>query len=113
MRQLPPAAPQDIKEAILIALRNDDYFIYTDGVRFLEEVGFAPAEFIINDLIQYLHENKTLYLLPDNPAKFQCCLRYEDQLVIHAKLAPNNRPIACFVRLNFHRHNTGHPPLPE
>ena len=98
---------------VLNALRNDDYLIYPDGVRFLEEVGFAPAEFIVTDLINYLHEGKALWVLPENPAKCQCCLRYEDQLVIHAKLAPKTQSIGCFVRLGFHRHNTGRPPLPE
>lgn len=113
MRPSPPEAPQNVKEAILNALRNDNYLIYPDGMRFLEAVGFDPAEFIVTDLIEYLHEGKALYALPENPAKCQCCLCYEDQLVIHAKLAPKVQPTGCFVRLNFHRHNTGHPPLPE
>jgi hypothetical protein len=101
------------REEVLSALKSDDFLIYPDGRRFLEEVGFDPAEFIVTHLIDYIQEGKALYELPENPAKCQCCLRYEDQLVIHVKLTPKTRSNGFFVMLGFHRHNTGHPPLPE
>jgi hypothetical protein len=104
---------ESTRAEVLSALKSNDFLIYPDGRRFLEEVGFDPAEFIVTHLIDYIQEGKALYELPENPAKCQCCLRYEDQLVIHAKLAPKIQSTGCFVRLNFHRHNTGHPPLPE
>lgn len=98
---------------VLQALRSDDFLIYPDGRRFLENVGFDPAEFIVTHLIDYLQGGKALHELPDNPAKCQCCLRYEDQLMIHVKLSPKIRSNGCFVTLSFHSHDTGHPPLPE
>jgi hypothetical protein len=114
MNQPEPRRTSETKRAeVLQALKNEDYFIYSDGMSFLEEVGFDPAEFIVGDLIDYLKDGKALYLLPENPAKCQCCLRYEDNLVIYVKLAPKTKSNGCFVCLGFHRHNTGHAPLPE
>lgn len=104
--------PTDVREEVLEALTQNRYFIYPDGRRYLEEVGFDPAEFIVSHLIDYLLEGKALYFLPENPSKCQCCLTYEDELVIHVKLKPKVETRGCFVLLAFHHHNTGHPPLP-
>ena len=98
---------------VIQALKNEDFLIYPDGIRFLEEVGFDPAEFIVGDLIEYLEMGRALYELPKDPTKCQCCLGYEDKLLIHVKLAPKIKSNGCFVRLGFHRHNTGYTPLPE
>jgi hypothetical protein len=104
--------PMGVREEVLDALTQKRYFIYPDGRRYLEDVGFDPAEFIVGQLIDYLREDKALYVLPENPSKCQCCLSYADDLVIHLKLTPKAETGGCFVRLAFHSHNTGHPPLP-
>ena len=101
-----------VREEVLDALTQKQYFIYPDGRRYLEDVGFDPAEFIVGHLIDYLREDKALYVLPENPSKCQCCLTYVDDLVIHVKLTPKAETRGCFVCLAFHSHNTGHPPLP-
>jgi len=101
-----------LRQEVLNALIQRNFFIYPDGRRYLEDVGFDPAEFIVTHLIDYLREDKALYVLPENPSKCQCCLTYDDDLVIHIKLAPKVDSGGCFVRLAFHSHNTGHPPLP-
>jgi hypothetical protein len=102
----------EVRQRVLEALTQKKYFIYPDGRRYLEDVGFDPAEFIVGHLIDYLLEDKALYVLPDNPSKCQCCLTYEGDLIIHVKLAPKVDTGGCFVRLSFHSHNTGHQPLP-
>jgi len=104
---------EETRANVLQALKNEDYLIYPEGVRFLEGVGFTPAEFIVGDLIEYLEKNKALYVLPEDLTKYQCCIGYADSLLIHVKLTSKIKSNGCFVRLGFHRHNTGHAPLPE
>lgn len=103
----------DLRMRVLRALEQDRYFIFPDGRHFLESVGFDPTEVIVTDLVDYLRKGKALYVLPGNPEKCQCCLNYEFDLTIHVKMNPKTESQITFVKLSFHRHNTGYPPLPE
>lgn len=105
--------PEELRQGVLTALRNDDYFIYPDGRRYLREMGFNPPEFVVTDLIEYLTEGKPLYVLPENQAKCQCRINYEDNLIVYVKLSPIPQSDGYFVKLGFHSHNTGYTPIPD
>lgn len=103
---------EELREGMLEALRSDDYFIFPSGRRYLEILGFDPPEFVVQHLIEYFEAGSRIYVLPDNPAKAQCCLCYEDDLIVHVKLTPKPSGWGYFVKLDFHRHNTGYQQLP-
>jgi hypothetical protein len=100
----------DTRAAILSALKNEDYLVYNDGSRYLIVLGLDVIA-VIDDLIATLELGARLYLLPPQHVKCQCCLFYEDDLVVHVKIAiRDGRPS---LALGFHRHDTGYPPLPK
>lgn len=113
MRPLPSLVSDELRNGLLQALQCDDYFIFDDGRRCLRLHGFDPPEFVVTHLIDYLLQGSPVYALPDNRAKCQCCLYYENNLVIHVKLTPQKRTEGYFVKLGFHHHDTGYPPLPD
>ena len=102
------------KASVLEALKEPDgYVIYKKGRDYLRRLGFAPIAVVIDDLVEYLESGCRLYVLPDDPRKCHCCLRYEDNLVIHVKIAPAKDEGRFMVFRGFHTHNTGYPPLPS
>lgn len=108
---LPPEAPEEAKTAILKALKNENYFVYRDSERYLTTLGLDVFA-VIDDLINDLEFGARLYLLPPQHVKYQCCLCYEDDLIVHVKISvrPDGNPI---LAIGFHRHDTGYPPLPR
>lgn len=110
---LPPEASEAGRTLILDALRANDYFIYRDSADFLRRNAFRP-EGVVEDLIAYIESGKRVYVL-SGPSikgiKYQCCLDYED-IIIHAKIAKGAKDPCWFLKLSFHEHNTGAPPLP-
>jgi hypothetical protein len=101
------------KASVLEALKDPDgHLIYKKGREYLRRLGFDPLRVVIDDLVDYLESGCRLYVLPDDPQKCQCCLRYENNLIIHVKIAPTEQEGRFMVLLGFHTHNTGHPPLP-
>ncbi len=115
MRQLPPEAPQKVREAILVALKSDEFSLYRDAQRYLKNEGFDPMKFVAEDLIPYLEEGYRLYLLQGTSIKnlkYQCCLDYGDDFVIHIKLTPREEEQTFSINIGCHSHNTGYPPLP-
>jgi len=114
MKCLPPEAPAGVRASILEALKEDAYFIYPDGRTYLERKEFVPEEVVL-DVIGYLEDGCRLYQLFGSAikdTKYQCCLRYDDETVVHVKLKPTESADAFFVVIGFHSHNTGYPPLP-
>lgn len=102
------------KATVLKALKDPDgYHIYKNGRDYLRRLGFDPLAVAIDDLVDYLESGCRLYVLPEDPRKCQCCLRYEDNLVVHVKITPAEEEGHFMVFLGFHPHNTGHPPLPR
>lgn len=111
----PQEAPVEVRQRILEALKAECYKIYPDGRRFLETMGFAPDEMICQDVVGYLEDGCRLYCLTGPEIvgeKYQCCIPYEESLIIHVKLTPNGDGSGFHVKLGFHRHNTGYAPLP-
>lgn len=103
----------EMRSAELKALRDPDgHMIYDDGWDYLAKLDFDPPEVVL-DLIDYLEEGSRLYVLPENPRKCHCCLRYETKLIVYVKISPKQSDGTFFVRLDFHSHNTGYPPLPS
>jgi len=101
------------KTSVLEALKDPNgHSIYKNGRDYLRRLGFDPFRVVIDDLVDYLESGCRLYLLPDDPRKFQCCLRYEEKLIIHVKIAPSEEEGRFMVFLGFHPHNTGYAPLP-
>lgn len=120
MTSLPPDAQPQVRERILKALnKKDGYDIYegqtsASGRRFLRHVGFNPDEFVLQDLVEYLTRDYRLYVLTGpsvKGVKYQCCLKYEDDLFIYVKFTLSKDVV--FVQIDAHEHNTGGPPLPE
>lgn len=112
----PQRAPEEVRQAILNALRADDFSIYSDGRRWLEQLGFQPNAMVKQDVVDYLAEDCALYLLVGadiKGIKYQCCIGYEDGLVVHVKMVPRDIDDRYHVVLGFHRHNTGGSPLPS
>ena len=102
------------RASVLEALKDSDgYRIYKSGRIYLRRVGFDPLQVAITDLVDYLEAGHRLYIFPDDPRKCQCCLRYEDNLIVYAKITPSDDGGRLIVLLDFHSHNTGHPPLPS
>ena len=102
------------KASVLQALKDSDgYIIYKNGRDYLRRLGFDPIRVAVDDLVDYLESGYRLYVLPDDPRKFQCCLRYEDNLIIHVKIVPAEQDERLMVFLGFHSHNTGNTPLPQ
>lgn len=115
MRQLPPEAPQEVRNTILLALKQEEFSLYKDAERYLKLKGFDPMKFIEEDLVCYLEEGWRLYFLQGpgiKGLKYQCCLDYEDDLVIHIKLSPREYDQTFSINIGCHSHNTGYPPLP-
>jgi hypothetical protein len=113
---IPPEAPIEVRQRILDALKAERYMIYDNGRRFLEAMGFAPDEMICQDVVGYLEDGCRLYCLtgPDIVGeKYQCCIHYEESLIVHVKLTPSGDGSGFHVKLGFHRHNTGYAPLPS
>ena len=114
MNRLPPEAPKGVRLAILDALKDDEFTIRKPGRRYLEALGFDPNAVAI-DVIAYLENEHRVYRLVGQDVrgeKYQCCLQYEHGMVIHVKLIPRGESDGMHVVLDFHRHNTGYPPLP-
>ena len=108
--RLPPEAPEEARTAILTALKNEDYLVYNDSTRYLVALGLDVMA-VLDDLASHLQLGCRLYLLPPQHVKCQCCLYYDDDLVVHVKMTlRDGRP--CLA-LGFHRHDTGYPPLPK
>jgi hypothetical protein len=109
--QLPPEAPEEARNVILSALKNEDYFVYHDSTRYLIALGLDVIG-VIDDLISALQLGARLYVLPPRHVKCQCCLYYEDDLVVHVKISIRNdgNPM---LAIGFHRHDTGYSPLPK
>jgi hypothetical protein len=102
------------KANVLEALKDPDgHIIYKNGRDYLRRLGFAPLRVVIDDLVEYLESGCRLYVLPEDPRKCQCCLRYENNLIIHVKIAPTEQEGRFMVFLGFHPHDTGFPPLPS
>jgi hypothetical protein len=120
MTSLPPDAQPQVRERILNALTSKaSYDIYegqtsASGRRFLRHIGLDPDEFVLQDLVEYLTLGRRLYVLTGpsvKGVKYQCCLKYEDDLIIYVKLTLSNDVV--FVQIDVHEHNTGGIPLPE
>jgi hypothetical protein len=104
---------KELKAKVLAALKEPDgYVIYKSGRDYLRRVGFSPLQVAIGDLVDYLEAGNRLYVLPDNPKKCECCLSYENNLVIFVKISPSAREGIFYISLDFHAHNTGYSPLP-
>lgn len=113
MKPPPSLVPDELREGVLQALRDPHgYRIHDDGRRYLRHLGFQPLHVVVEDLVDYLEKGCRLYVLPDDPQKCHCCLRYEEDLVIHVKITPHPQDVGMRVTLGFHSHNTGYPPLP-
>jgi hypothetical protein len=115
MNHPPPREVADQRKAeVLTALKDPNgYRIYKNGRGYLRRLGFDPLSVVVDDLVDYLEEGCRLYVLPDDPRKCECCLRYEDDLVIHVKITPCEIDGRFIVYLGFHDHDTGYPPLPS
>jgi hypothetical protein len=109
--QLPPEAPEEARTAILSALKNENYLVYRDSERYLTALGLEVLA-VIDDLIQDLEFGARLYLLPPQHVKYQCCLYYDDDLIIHVKISiqDDGKPA---LAIGCHRHDTGYAPLPR
>jgi hypothetical protein len=116
VRPHPPEAPQDVRAAILQALKSDEFTIHKDAYRFLETMQFVSEDIISIDLVEYLEAGHRLYLLSGptiKDTKYQCCLGYEGGLDLYFKLTPCEWSESYHILIGCHRHNTGYPPLPE
>ncbi len=83
MNQLPREVSAEVRSRVLHALHDPDgYIIDGKGRRYIRRLGFDPDSVVVEDLIDYLEKGCRLYILPDDPRKCQCCLRYEDDLLL-------------------------------
>jgi len=111
LQSAPPEVSGEIRAQILRAIQNDDYFLYPDGMRYLVALGLDPYS-VVTDLTKDLEFGARLYALPGNPQKCQCCVYYENDLIVHVKLTIRSDKTPT-IAIAFHRHDTGYPPLPR
>ncbi len=122
MNPLPREAPEEVRIVIITALSQNHYFTQTEnaGSRILERMGFDLAQ-LPDHLLGYLEDGRRLYEL-QGPGiigfKYQCCIPYDDgddDIYVHAKITISeeaNGEVSAFLTLSFHKHDTGHRPLP-
>ncbi len=108
-------APPGIRLIILTCLRDENYFIYPDGQRHLNNVGIR-ASYIIEDLIAELEEYE-LFKFPASPystkEKFDYVIPYDDSpFLVYVKMTPEDTD-PPFLYLTFHSHNIPGKPLPR
>ena len=116
-QQLHREAPDSIRQLILEALINYEYTIQKRGGQYLRMRSFNPVA-VVENLQEYISSGRKLYLLqgPEiQGIKYQCCLRYDDGLIVYTKISKGDESDdeSWHVILDFHDHNTGYPPLPE
>lgn len=107
-------ANEKTRKAILDALCENRYRIYSDGQRYLNHKGIRTGP-LIKELIECLTQFEIFELQKRNSGdrqKYQFVIRYEDpEILIHVKFVPmEDDPPLIF--LGFHTHNTGYAPLP-
>ena len=118
MNPLPREASDEVRQVIITALSQYRYFTYTENAesRILERLGFDLAN-LPDDLLGYLEDGCRLYILQGHGIvgiKYECCIPYDD-VAVHAKITISeeaNGAVSAFLTLSFHKHNTGHRPLP-